>query len=482
VKGWRLGPGVAALLAAFLLPTAAAAAPRMLVGFQDDPSFRWEPGRGSMLTQARDANATIVRTTVYWSRIAPTRPRNATNPFDSAYRFDDLDEFVREAQLRGMDVLLSVWGTPAWANRGAGQNRLPTRLTDLTAFSRALASRYSGRFAGFPFVRYYSVWNEPNLAQFLSPQFDRRGRPVSPALYARLYRAAYAGLKLGNPKALVAIGETSPRGRDRPTTGPIQDSHSPGRFAELLAQQRPRLQFDAFAHHPYPTALKLPPTQKARWPNVALTQLPQLESSLAKWFGRKSVPIWITEYAYQTNPPKQIGVSYGRQAAYASQALAIASRYPFVQMFVWFVLRDRSTTVWQSGLLTRTGARKPSFARFAAASKPLNAFDAIVTRKAAPSPTLEASVIELAARNRPSARVGITYRVYAAGDARSTKAPVRGRLVFVDQAATTIRRDATIALRLQGFRPERLRRYLVQLDVGDASGNRVTRTLELRAL
>jgi hypothetical protein len=174
---------VFAVTAAF--PIAASAQPRMLIGFQDDPSLRWRDDRLNVFDLGAQAHAGIVRTTVYWSRIAQTRPANGANPFDPAYRFDDLDEFVRNAGLQGMEVMLTIWGTPSWANGGKGQNFAPTSYTTLQSFARALASRYSGRYQGYPFVRYYTVWNESNLGQFLSPQYDSKGKPVAPAIYAK---------------------------------------------------------------------------------------------------------------------------------------------------------------------------------------------------------------------------------------------------------------------------------------------------------
>ena len=129
---------VCALLS-LVAPVTAMAAERMWVGFQDDPSFRWREDRASMLDQAVTSNAGIVRTTVYWSRIAPFRPASPSNPFDPAYRWDDLDEFVRSAQFRGLETLLTIWGTPNWANGSKGPNYAPTRLSDITAFARALA-------------------------------------------------------------------------------------------------------------------------------------------------------------------------------------------------------------------------------------------------------------------------------------------------------------------------------------------------------
>ena len=86
-------------------------------------------------------------------------------------------------------------------------------------------------------MRYYTVWNESNLGQFLSPQYDSKGKPVAPAIYAKLYRAAYAGIKAGNSRALVGIGETSARGRDRYLGKQgTQETESPGKFARAAVE------------------------------------------------------------------------------------------------------------------------------------------------------------------------------------------------------------------------------------------------------
>ena len=169
--------------------------------------------------------------------------------------------------------------------------------------------------------------------------FDGRGRSVAPALYARLYRAAYGGLKGGNSTAKVAIGETAAHGRDRRTSRRgLQQTHSPGRFAQLVAKQRPRVRFDAWAHHPYPTSSRVRPTQRFRWPNVGLTGIGSFGAAIDAWYGRKGTKIWITEYAHETG---HRGVALSTQAAYAGQALSLARRNARVQMFVWFVLQDR---------------------------------------------------------------------------------------------------------------------------------------------
>ena len=224
-----------------------------------------------------------------------------------------------------------------------------------------LATRYSGR-TGHGTVGLWSVWNEPNIELFLAPQYSGK-KIVGPANYAKLYKAAYAGIKAGNPLAKVAIGETSARGRDKPLSG-VSGSVAPGTFAKLLGKVS-GLKFDAWAHHPYPTSPNLPPLQKVRYPNVTLSTLPLFEKQLKTSFHR-TVPIWITEYGHETKPGEPKGVTTAKQSAYAKQALTIAKNDPNVQMFVWFVFRDSTGNPWQSGLELASGAHKPAYNTFSA--------------------------------------------------------------------------------------------------------------------
>ena len=129
--------------------------------------------------------------------------------------------------------------------------------------------------------------------------------------------------------------------------------------------------FDAYAHHPYygspmesPTT-KPPPGKRGQDPTaVTLPNLDVLTKTLTELYG--NMRIWITEYGYQTNPPDAFfGVSYAKQAAYLTQAVAIARKNPRVDMFLWFLLKDESRPEgWQSGLMTAGGVKKPSFSAF----------------------------------------------------------------------------------------------------------------------
>jgi hypothetical protein len=458
---------VACLVAALTAP-AALAAERMWVGFHDDPSFRWVSDRSSRVESSATANASIMRLLVQWNLAAKTKPARPTNPFDPAYTLDDLDEAIRDAQEHDMEVMLTLSGTPSWANGGKKPNVMPRRVNDFRDFARAIATRYSGRYAGYPFVRFWSVWNEPNLQLFLSPQFNSRGKSVAPANYAKLYAAAYSGIKAGNRLAKVGMGETSARGSDKATG--IRPTHSPGKFAELVAKANPRAKFDAWTHHPYPSNPNSRPTQIVRWPNVSLRSLPRFEKSLQSWFKRSSVPIWITEYGHQTKPPDSLGVSYAKQGAYIQQALSIAAGYPFVEMFIWFVFRDDPGQPWESGIYTVAGAPKGSSpSRFSSSARPLDARNAVVTfRGGTTTPLVNILARRYCSGDPPGTPIGMTWRVF-----------LGGKLIKVGQQTAPLRRDCTVNARLQ-FTVARGKTYTATFDLNDVNGIVLNRRLTIR--
>ncbi|HEY7604103.1 MAG TPA: cellulase family glycosylhydrolase [Gaiellaceae bacterium] len=454
------------LLVTGIAATSASAADHMWMGFQDDPALRWRPGRSATFHRVQRFNVSVVRTTVYWSRMAPRRPKRAANPFDRAYRFADLDEFVRNAETRGIAVMLTIWGTPRWANSGKGANVAPKRPKDLTNFARAVADRYNGTHRGLPAVQFYGVWNEPNLGLFLTPQYNRKGKPISPRIYARLYRAAYAGIKAGNPEALVGIGETSPRGRDAPLgRAGKQETLAPQTFARLLARARPRVHFDAWSHHPY-SNLGAGPRQRVHYPNANLPMLPLFEEHLNNWFRRKSTPIWITEYGFQTKPGEPKGVTPGRQAAYLRTAVAMARRMPYVQMFVWFIFRDDPSSTWQSGVLYRNGRRKPAAKVFPNLAAGVDGRNRVVTvRSGTRRPVVKVPAFEFAARGGPRAKVYSNVKAY-----------VGGKLIAGSQPhPVAARASGYVRIRTPIPRVVRNNEYVVSFELSDSHGNRIYR-------
>jgi polysaccharide biosynthesis protein PslG len=423
---------------------------RLLVGFQDDVSLRWADDRADVLDRARESGAAIIRTIVVWEQTAPHRPADPADPFEASYRLDDVDELARGAQERGIELLISIWGTPPWANGGQGRNRPPADARELEAFSQALADRYSGRHAGYPAVRLFSAWNEPNLEQFLAPQFDADGHSVGPELYAPIARAIYDGVKQGNPEALVAIGETSPRGRDLPSRGTVQDSHSPARFARLLSEERPRVRFDAWAQHPYPPRTNVAPDSPVRWPRVGLGNLERFGESIDTWFGRLDTPLWMTEYAHETLPGNPVGIDPELQATFAVEALEVAARSPRVRLFIWFILRDSPENPWRSGILEEDGTPKPAFASFGAGARELDGRNPVLPPDAA---LARIPVLELARYTEPGE-------------------PVEVRLEDREPFSVPLRSDGWLAVPV-----ERGRETVLSVRAIDAHGHSVERTL-----
>jgi Cellulase (glycosyl hydrolase family 5) len=456
---------LACVMAALLVP-AATAADRMWVGFHDDPVLRFDGGRTEAMDRARGNGAAVLRTLVEWQKVAPTRPASPTDPFDPAYKFDDLDELVRNAQLRGLEVLITLWGTPSWANGGQKPQAMPTQLGDFQSFARAVASRYSGRYAGYPFVRFYTIWNESNLATFFVPQFDAQGRIVSPRNYAKLAKAGIAGIKAGNGRALVAIGETSSNGRDRKRPG-LTDTVAPATFMKGVAAAIGKVKFDAWAHHPYPFPVNQKPSQLVRYPNVTLKSMPQFEKDLDVAFKRKNLPIWITEYGNETRPGEPKGVTESQQASYIPEALAMARKDARVQMFIWFVMQDSPGSLWQSGLYRGDGSSKPAQSRFARAAGALNPVNGKLTVKAGTrNPTITVYLREYCANNPAGATVGYTVRSY-----------LGSKLVAVGQGAFPLGLDCTIPVRINKLTVAKKKTYRVTVAANTATTAEMTRII-----
>jgi hypothetical protein len=454
---------IAFVLVLALLAGRAQAAERMPIGFFDDPSFRWADTPTATLSTARQAGASIIHVLADWSQIAATRPASPLDGDDPAYDLSDLDALVQNAPRYGLQILMTITGTPKWANGGKQPNRPPTKLSNLTQFAHMLAARYNGLRPGFGAVSRWSIWNEPNLEQFLAPQFDGT-RIVSPKTYAKLYRAGYQGIKAGNPLAEVAVGETSNRGRNKPSPGTNQDTVAPATFAYLLSKADPKLPFAAWATHPYPAGTRFGPTQKVAYPNVTMTRLDQFGKSLETWFKHR-VPIWVTEYAQQTKPEFPAGVTRAKQAADAKLALEMAAKSPYVEMFIWFILRDSTVKTWRSGLITKSGVRKPSFNTFRAAAKKIDG----QTQRIFPghNPILKIDVPYLAWYDPSGAKIGITYKV------------VNGRRsVAVGQPVGRIAPDQTVSF-VARFRPLAGKTYAMSVTLNNRHGQHITRKLML---
>ena len=365
------------LLLVGLVAAAVAAAPAsasnwIQLGLVDTTEAIGNPGRFS--TTMGTLRPQVVRVNLYWGGtlgVARERPRDGANPDDSAYEWDRYDAAVLTASQRGVKVLLTIFGTPWWANGGQPQNKAPQNFQRLREFAYAAAFRYSGRYARpdgtvLPRVALWTAWNEPNLPLGLKPQWRKiRGRWViqSARDYARICNAIYEGVHLTLLRGQkVACGVTAPRGNNAPATR--RPSTSPIGFLRAAKAAGMR-NFDAYAHHPYAGDPTYRPSARPRNARaITLANIGKLIDEVTILYGEK--PIWITEYGYETNPPDwTFGVSWDRQARYMREAYTIARRNPRIDMMLWFLVRDElRETGWQSGLVSAGGRRKPSFYEF----------------------------------------------------------------------------------------------------------------------
>jgi hypothetical protein len=332
-----------AALACLVFPASAPSAPGIKYGIQDDAWLNTAPLETRLKTLDR-LGPDVVRYTLRWDQVARKKPARATNPNDKAYDWSAADPILRGLRQHHVAVLVTLFGSPRWANGRRAPNTVPRSKWTLAAFAAAAAKRY-------PWIRMWEVWNEPNLRTFL--------RPNSPQLYVtRLLNPTVAALHRVRRGMKVAGGATSPR-RTPSGMAPIQF---------MRGMRAAHARFDVYSHHPYPVSRRETPTAaNCRYCTGILTmaRISDLLKEVRRDFGGRH--IWLTEYGYQTNPPdRYLGVSRALQARYLAQASYIARKAPRVDLLIHFLVKDeRVRGRWQSGLMTVGGAQKPSFWSFA---------------------------------------------------------------------------------------------------------------------
>ena len=366
--------GAVMCAAVIVAAPSASAKPHMMVGFLDQASTFYNAEQ--TFPMVKKLRAQVIRADLYWGgggavSVAQHKPKNAKDPEDPAYNWQPYDHLVQVAAKYKVKIIFTIWGTPGWANGGKPARWAPTKFANLQNFAYAAARHFSGQNVDangvkIPAVRLWTAWNEPNQLFQLYPQYKRiHGKYVmlSAINYAKICAAVYAGVhKTHYAGEKVACGVTAPRGNDNPRGK--RGTPSPQSF--MIAVRKAGLKkFDAYAHNPYNGPRELPTTKPHTKGAYTLGNLDDMIKQVTKLWGKKR--IWLTEYAYQTNPPdKAFGVSYKKQAQYLKQAFAIARKQPRIDMMLWFQVRDEpGLGGWQSGLLTAKGKKKPAYTAFA---------------------------------------------------------------------------------------------------------------------
>jgi hypothetical protein len=321
----------------------AEASPFIQYGVQDDAWLLGGPGTfDERLDKVEALGVDLVRINIRWDQVAAKRPTKSADNLDPAYNWSAPDVLLNGLRDRGIGAVVTLVGSPRWANGGRASNWAPKSASTFANFAYAAATRY-------PWVRRWLIWNEPNKYWQL--------RPTSPSTYTKLLlNPAYAAIKQANRANLVGGGVTAPRG----------GSGSVSPVDWIRGMDRAHARLDAYAHHPYPVSRRETPNAGGckRCENITMADLDRLLSNVNRAFGAKR--IWLTEYGYQTNPPDRFfGVSQAMQARYLSEAALKAYRAPRVDMLIHFLVRDEAHVGrWQSGLFTINDRAKLSAAAF----------------------------------------------------------------------------------------------------------------------
>jgi hypothetical protein len=364
---------VAALACASLLALPAPARAAHALETAIDPDGPYKGADATLVSQrVRSAGAQKIRLLLNWREVAPDSPPpgfDASNPADPSYDWSQFEAELGPATAAGLEAIVVVRSAPSWAS-GTEAGRPGTVLPDPGQFARfahAAAQRYSGGFGGLARVRYWQVWNEPNHFGFLNPQIE--GQTLrSPSVYAGLLNAFADAVHAVKPDNVVIAGGLAPFQNPSPTVS------APLTFTrDLLCvsagpQPKPtcntRLHFDVWSHHPYTSGS--PTHHAAVAGDASIPELVEIKRMLRAAVraghvqSSGSVRFWVTEFAWDTNPPDPGAVPLGLHARWTSEALYRMWRAG-VSLVTWYKLRDEATggrsnsSTFQSGLYFRCG-------------------------------------------------------------------------------------------------------------------------------
>lgn len=414
-----------AAVASAALATPALASKGQVSVFQHDAILRGsgDAERTAALDELDALGVDVVKVLVNWRALAPAGDRkpdgfDGSNPAHySSAAWAPYDNLVRETQARGMRVFMALGGfAPDWASRGTKRSpgTKKPRPGEYRRFVKAVGERYSGSYTTggssgggggstpgppppddpemplplplqasaaqtgttLPRVDLWSVWNEPNLASWLAPQY-RRGRPYAPHHYRKLVRRAKAGLSAtGHRRDQMLIGELLPYGASKHRIRPLHFLREMAcvnkrfrPFRGKAARKRGCRKFkpipgSAFAFHPY-TLAGGPNVKTSHRDEVTVKYLKRLVKTLNK-LGRKKrlkkrrMKVWVTEFGFQTDPPDPFQTPIRKVPRFMGQSEWLTWRNGRVASHAQYLLYDDEDNAgFQTGIRFANGKAKP---------------------------------------------------------------------------------------------------------------------------
>ncbi len=315
--------------------------------------------QATAFAMTRAAGAQYARFFVSWKAIAPAKPAadfNPSDPTSPGYSWDTLDATVEAAEKAGLTPILDIGATPAWAyaNAPSGVNAGTPRVDALGEFAQAIATHYDGADGG-PVVHIYEVWNEPNLSLELGP--------ANASAYRAMVNAVASSVHAVDSNNLVVAGGLDPF-EHRKNSLHGWNSVAPLVFMRSLlclskgphphATCHDPVHFDVWSHHPYTFG---GPFGKSKNPgDVELGNLSEMRTLLRAAVQKghvvstHSVQFWVTEFAWDSKPPRRGAAPMALAARWTSESLWQAWRSG-VSLLTWFGLEDSpGSSSFKSGL------------------------------------------------------------------------------------------------------------------------------------
>src|SRR3954469_1433061 len=294
---------VAITLAGLARPAVGEAAPaRVDIGIQDPLEFPEQDPVGAYRT-ARAEGVRFVRLPLTWHDVARNRPSDPTNPNDPAYTWDGVDRRLDSIRAQGMTPLFLVSQAPEWAHG----SRLTAPVRAFGDFVTAAARRYDG--VARPRVKYWQMWNEPNLRMFLDD---------SAAHYRAMVNAGYKAVKAAHADNVVIAGGLAP-------FSDPSDQYGIAPFPYMRSLFKGKISFDIWSHHPYTSGG--PNHRAALEQEASLGDLPRMRRLLlsahrsGKVRSHGAPGFWVTEFGWDTKPPDPGGVPLTRHARWVAEAM-----------------------------------------------------------------------------------------------------------------------------------------------------------------
>ncbi|MGH3054155.1 MAG: cellulase family glycosylhydrolase, partial [Gaiellaceae bacterium] len=325
-----------------------------------DPNFEG-PQQATAFPKARAAGATYVRLNVSWRAIAPAIPPQdfvATDPASTGYNWTAMDTILAEADAAGLTPILDITTTPTWAYRTQPDsvNGGSPNPADLGDFATALATHYDGLTTGAPVEHVFEVWNEPNLSLYLSP--------ASASTYRAMVNAVADSVHAVDPSNVVVAWGLDPFGHPKQKKQGSWYSVRPLAFMRSLlclskgshphATCNAPIRFDVWSHHPYTYGGPFGRAKVAD--DVELGNLPAMRAVLNAGtrlhhvVSAQPVKFWVTEFGWDTRPPRKKAAPLGIAARWTAESLH-QMWLSGVSLVTWYLLEDYpKASTFQSGL------------------------------------------------------------------------------------------------------------------------------------